>query len=103
MRSFDNPSPGFEPRVALYLFDFLAARFDMRLIVPTLKKVANFSRVIAFVEADMLMTFRCWLRAFYRSAVKSLFNKLNIVDVGTSDFNTQWNTASIRENGSLGS
>jgi len=74
----------------------------MRLIVPTPQEVANVLGVIAFVEANILMTFRRRLWAFYRDAVKSLFDKLDVVCVGTADFNTQWDTTRISKNGSLG-
>jgi len=101
MSSFDDPSSGSKPLVAA-LRNFLSAGFHMRLIVPTPQEVANVLGVIAFVEANILMTFRRRLWAFYRDAVKSLFDKLDVVCVGTADFNTQWDTTRISKNGSLG-
>jgi hypothetical protein len=58
--------------------------------------------VIAFVEAHVLSS-RGWLRAVDRNAIKGGFKKFDIVGVGSADFDSQRNAASVSEHRPLGS
>lgn len=103
MRAFDNPSPSLETRIGFPHCYFLTARFDVRLVVPPTEKPANVLRVVTFVEGDVLLAARRRLRTCYRNAVKGGLQKLDIVRVGATDFNTQGHAAAIGKDRPLGS
>jgi hypothetical protein len=94
--AIDNPSACFCSRIFLFLFNFLSARFDVRLIVTSAKKQADVLGVIAFVEADMLMS-QFGLEPMNRRTVEVGFEKFNVVSVGASDRHSQRNAASVSE------
>ena len=54
--SFDDPASSFEPWILLALLHFLAARLHVRLVMPSLEKLANVFGVVAFVETNVLFT-----------------------------------------------
>ena len=86
MGSLDNPSPCFEPRILFPLDFFLTAGFDVGLIVPAFEKLTNVFRVVAFVEADMLMPTRCGLESVNGNAIEGSFQKFNVMGVRAADF-----------------
>jgi hypothetical protein len=63
MRPLNHPSPCLESRILFPLYFFLPTGFDVWLVVSALEKLSNVFRVVAFVEADMLMPTRGGLRS----------------------------------------
>lgn len=101
MRSLNNPSARLEARIALPLRFFLPARFDVRLVVPASKELANVLGVVAFVEADALLLAGGWLRAINGNAVEGRLQEFDVVRVSTAHLNAQRNASSIGEHRSL--
>jgi hypothetical protein len=102
MRPLNHPSPCLESRILFPLHFFLPTRFDVRLVVSMLKKIANVFRVVAFIEADMLMPMRGGLRSVNWGTVKSSLQQLDVVRVSTTHLHTQRHTTSVGEYRSLG-
>ena len=103
MRSLNNPSPCFETRIRFPLCFFLSTRFDVRVVVPALKKPTNVFRIVAFVETGVLGFAACWSRAFDRNAVEGRLKKLDVVRIGAAHLNAQRHAASIGEHRPFGS
>ena len=74
----------------------------MRLVMATLQKLTHVFRVVAFVEADMLMPTTGRLRPIDGGAIESRFEKLDVVGVGAAHFHAQSNATSVGEYRSLG-
>ena len=103
MRSLDYPAAGLVAGVVLPLLFFLAAGFDVRLIVASLEKLLHVLRMVTFVQADVLTTARCGFGSGDRDAVESRLKKFDVVSVGAADFDSQRDTATVSENRPLGS
>lgn len=74
----------------------------MRVVMPPTEKRANILGVVPFVEADVLVATRGWLRTFYGNAVEGCFKKFDVVRIGATDFNAQRHTATIGKDRPLG-
>lgn len=70
----------------------------MRLIVASLEKLLHVLRMVTFVQADVLATVWRGLRPGDRDAVEGRFKKFDIVSIGPADFDSQRDTATVREN-----
>jgi hypothetical protein len=95
MRSLNDPSSCFESRILFPLHFFLPARFYVRSIMPTLEKLANVFRIVAFVQADMLMATPGGLGSGERDAVESRLKKLDVVRVRAAHLHAQRGTTSV--------
>lgn len=71
--------------------------------MPSTEKPANVLGVIAFVETDVLVATRGWLRTFDGNAVERCFKKFDVVRIGTTDFNTQRHATTVGKHRPLGS
>ena len=103
MCPFDDPATGLEVRIVLPLLFFLAAGFDVRLVVASLEKLLHVLRMVTLVQADVLATTRRGFRPGDWDAVESRLKKFDVVSVGAADFNSQRDTATVSENRPLGS
>lgn len=102
MGSLDDPSPCFEPRILFPLDFFLPAGFDVGLIMPAPEKLTHVLRVVAFVEANMLMPTRCGLGSVNRNAIEGSFQKFDVMRVRAADLHAQRNPTSVGEYRSFG-
>jgi hypothetical protein len=103
MRTLDNPSPCFVARIGFPFHFFLSSRFNVRLVVPSLKKLANVLRVVPFVKTDVLVATAGRLRTLDRNTVERRFQEFDVVRVGAAYFNTERHTATVSEHRPLGS
>ena len=65
--------------------------------MPAPKELANILRVVAFVEADMLLLAARWLRALDRNAVEGRLQEFDVVRVSATHLDAQWNAVPVGE------
>ncbi len=71
--------------------------------MPASEKLANVFRVVAFVEADVLVAAVRGLRALDRNGIERRLKKLDVVRVGAAHLNAQRHAVSVGEHRPLGS
>ena len=102
IRTFDDPTSGFETRVLLAFLLFLAARFDMGDVPATLGRPTQLRVVVALVAAQMLARFLFGRGPRDNHRIKGDAELLHVVPVGARKGDRQRDAVGIREEVSLG-
>ena len=100
--SLDDPSAGFESRIALAFLLFLSARFDVSNVFPTLGRATQLRVVVALVAAEMLSRLLLGRRSGDHHRIQGGPEPLHVVPVSARERRGQRDTVGIREIVSLG-
>ena len=102
MCSFDYPTAGLEAGILFPLLLFLAAGFDVRLVVTAFEKSLDVLRMVTLIQIDVLAANGRGLWPGDRDAVESRLEKFDVVCIGTADLDSQRDTATVSEDRTLG-